>query len=170
MFKLSLHYNTRTQGSQVLETFLAWTGQMQQEDPKDSRRRAASLPVPPDDQPQREGPRPSSPSLSTKAPDTVHKSHTVPVTTASHAIPNSDPSELSTPRWPGKEPVPKLQRRGLFANFAILPEIEDPYQYPRKTKWFIVLLAAYCAAAAPLGSAIFFRRHFICSVGIISRD
>lgn len=53
--------------------------------------------------------------------------------------------------------VPRSQRRGLFARATILAEIEDPYQYSYKTKWFIVFLVAYAAAAAPMGSAIFFR-------------
>ncbi len=53
--------------------------------------------------------------------------------------------------------VPRSQRRGLFARAAILAEIEDPYQYSHKTKWFIVFVVAYAAAAAPMGSAIFFR-------------
>ena len=53
--------------------------------------------------------------------------------------------------------VPRSQRRGLFARVTILAEIEDPYQYSYKTKWFIVFLVAYAAAAGPMGSAIFFR-------------
>ncbi len=53
--------------------------------------------------------------------------------------------------------VPRPHRRGLFARATILAEVKDPYQYSYKTKWFIVFLVAYAAAAAPMGSAIFFR-------------
>ncbi len=53
--------------------------------------------------------------------------------------------------------VPRSRRRGLFARATVLAEVEDPYQYSYRTKWFIVFLVAYAAAAAPLGSAIFFR-------------
>lgn len=53
--------------------------------------------------------------------------------------------------------VPRSQRRGLFARLTILAEVKDPYQYSYTTKWFIVFLVAYAAAAAPMGSAILFR-------------
>ena len=54
--------------------------------------------------------------------------------------------------------VPRSKRRGLFACATMLAEIKDPYQYSYKTKWFIVFIVAYARAAAPMGSAIFFRR------------
>jgi len=66
-------------------------------------------------------------------------------------------SESNGPDPPIASKVPRHQRRGLFASVTILAEIEDPYQYPYRTKWFVVFLVAYAAAAAPLGSAIFFR-------------
>jgi hypothetical protein len=53
--------------------------------------------------------------------------------------------------------VPRSQRRGLFAGLSILAEIKDPYSYPYTTKWFIVFIVAYAAAAAPMASAILFR-------------
>ncbi|PGH08427.1 hypothetical protein GX51_01254 [Blastomyces parvus] len=52
--------------------------------------------------------------------------------------------------------VPRNERRGLLGRFALLPEVEDPQKYPRKTKWLITLIIAIAAVAAPLGSAIFF--------------
>lgn len=51
--------------------------------------------------------------------------------------------------------VPRLKRRGLFAQLAIIPEIENGKTYPRRTKWYITAIAAVGAVAAPLGSAIF---------------
>jgi hypothetical protein len=57
----------------------------------------------------------------------------------------------------GAVKVPRSQRRGLFSRATMLAEIQDPYEYPYRTKWFIVFLVAYAAAAAPMGSAIFFR-------------
>lgn len=53
--------------------------------------------------------------------------------------------------------VPRNKRRGLFANLAVLPEVEVPKHYDRKTKWFITFVVSVCGAAAPMGSAIFFR-------------
>ena len=53
--------------------------------------------------------------------------------------------------------VSRSRRRGLFAQTTFLAEIEDAYQFPCKTKWFIVMVVAYAAAAAPLGSTILFR-------------
>lgn len=53
--------------------------------------------------------------------------------------------------------VPRLNRRGLFGQFTLVAEIENPKTYPRKMKWFITFIVAVAAAAAPSGSAIFFR-------------
>ncbi|CAK7269384.1 hypothetical protein SEPCBS57363_003576 [Sporothrix epigloea] len=52
--------------------------------------------------------------------------------------------------------VPRSKRRGLFGKFAILPEVERPYEYPNKTKWLITLIVALSAAGGPLGSSIFY--------------
>ena len=57
--------------------------------------------------------------------------------------------------------VPIAQRRGLFARFSILAEVEEPKHYPRKTKWFITFIIALAAGAAPLGSAIIFRESLV---------
>ncbi|KAL1866648.1 hypothetical protein Plec18167_008980 [Paecilomyces lecythidis] len=53
-------------------------------------------------------------------------------------------------------PVPRSKRRGLFAQFTLLAEVENPKAYPRRTKWFITFIVAVAAAAAPMGSSIFF--------------
>jgi multidrug resistance protein len=50
--------------------------------------------------------------------------------------------------------VPRTQRRGLLARFTLIPEVENPYHYTRKTKWLITFIVAFCAMAAPMGSAI----------------
>ncbi|OKL57308.1 hypothetical protein UA08_07498 [Talaromyces atroroseus] len=52
--------------------------------------------------------------------------------------------------------IPRSKRRGLLGSFAIIPEIERPYNYASSTKWVITLVVALASAAAPLGSAIFF--------------
>jgi hypothetical protein len=54
--------------------------------------------------------------------------------------------------------VPLSQRRGLFAKLSLIPEVERPYDYANKTKWLITLIVSIAAAAAPLGSSIFFRK------------
>lgn len=54
--------------------------------------------------------------------------------------------------------VPRLKRRGLLGQFTLVAEIENPKTYPRKMKWFITFIVAVAAAAAPSGSAIFFRK------------
>ena len=49
--------------------------------------------------------------------------------------------------------IPRKKRRGLFASLVIgIPEIEDPKQYSKKTKGFIVFVIAMAAIAAPMGS------------------
>jgi multidrug resistance protein len=50
--------------------------------------------------------------------------------------------------------IPRTQRRGLLARFTLIPEVENSYHYTRKTKWLITFIVAFCAMAAPMGSAI----------------
>lgn len=57
----------------------------------------------------------------------------------------------------GANIIPRNQRRGLFGQLAIIPEIERPYDYTTKTKWTITAIVALAAAAAPMGSGIFYR-------------
>ena len=54
--------------------------------------------------------------------------------------------------------VRRSQRRGLFGRFTILAEVEEPKHYSRRTKWYITFVVALAAVAAPMGSAIIFRR------------
>jgi hypothetical protein len=54
--------------------------------------------------------------------------------------------------------VPRSKRRGLLGRFAIIPEVERPHEYGNGTKWAITAIVALAAAAAPVGSAIFYRR------------
>ena len=56
--------------------------------------------------------------------------------------------------------VPRDKRRGLFGRFAVLEEVVEPKDYPRKTKWFITFIVAIAGAAAPLGSVIYLRSCF----------
>ena len=58
--------------------------------------------------------------------------------------------------------VPRSQRRGLLAKFAIIPEIERPYEYKNKTKWAITVLVSIQAAGAPFGTGIFYRAFAPC--------
>lgn len=55
-------------------------------------------------------------------------------------------------KYPGI--VSRRKRRGLFSHLTIVPEVEDPYQYPRSTKWFITFIIGCAAMASPIGSAI----------------
>ncbi|KAE8158828.1 major facilitator superfamily domain-containing protein [Aspergillus tamarii] len=52
--------------------------------------------------------------------------------------------------------VPRVNRRGLFGQFTLLAEVENPKTYSRKKKWFITFIVAWAGATAPMGSAILF--------------
>ncbi|KAJ5898895.1 hypothetical protein N7495_003639 [Penicillium taxi] len=52
--------------------------------------------------------------------------------------------------------VPRLKRRGLFGQFTLVAEVENPKTYPRNMKWFITFIVALASMVAPMGSAIFF--------------
>jgi len=48
--------------------------------------------------------------------------------------------------------IERRKRRGMFAYLVIgIPEIEDPVQYSRQKKNFIVFIIALAAVAAPMG-------------------
>lgn len=67
-------------------------------------------------------------------------------------------ADSSTDFNPGPTVVPRLKRRGLFGQFTLLAEVENPKAYDRRTKWCITYIVAVAAAAAPMGSTIFFRK------------
>ncbi|KAF2475571.1 MFS general substrate transporter [Lindgomyces ingoldianus] len=50
--------------------------------------------------------------------------------------------------------VERRDRRGMFTRLTLIPEVENPYYYARKTKWFLTVIVAFCGMAAPMGSAI----------------
>lgn len=53
--------------------------------------------------------------------------------------------------------VPRAKRRGLFATLTVIPEVERPYDYSRKTKWTITAIVALAAAGGPIGSNLMYR-------------
>lgn len=50
--------------------------------------------------------------------------------------------------------VDRRNRRGMFARLSLIPEVENPYFYARKTKWLLTIIVAFCGMAGPMGSAI----------------
>ena len=55
--------------------------------------------------------------------------------------------------------VPRRERRGLLAQFALLPEVDEPKNYSRRKKWIITFIVAIAAAAAPIGSGLLLREY-----------
>lgn len=68
--------------------------------------------------------------------------------------------ENATPVKRTSVEIPRSRRRGLFARFAVVPEITEPTHYSTKTKWIVTFVVSIAAAAAPVGSAIIFRKFF----------
>jgi multidrug resistance protein len=85
---------------------------------------------------------------------------------SSHASTTSQPRTSSNPKQrpailtrttsvtPDAIIVPRSQRRGLLARFTLIPEVSNSTHYARRTKWFLTFIVAFCAMAAPMGSAI----------------
>ncbi|RMD41538.1 hypothetical protein DV735_g3559, partial [Chaetothyriales sp. CBS 134920] len=71
---------------------------------------------------------------------------------------------MQTPKRPVVK-VPSSKRRGLFARFALVAEVTDPRDYPDSTKWFLVSIIGFAAAAAPVGSAIIMP-----SLNLVTKD
>lgn len=74
------------------------------------------------------------------------------------SAPNRTQSRASSTRSRALTIVPRSKRRGLFARFCVVPEVERPYDYSRKTKWTITLVVALAAAGGPLGSNLLYRK------------
>lgn len=55
--------------------------------------------------------------------------------------------------------VPRSKRRGILGSLTITPEVENPYDYKKSTKWGLTFIVALATAAAPLGSTIFYREY-----------
>lgn len=67
-------------------------------------------------------------------------------------------SRASSTRSRALSVVARSKRRGLFAQLAAIPEVDNPYNYADKTKWTITLIIALAAAVSPMGSSIFYRK------------
>ncbi|KAK1997875.1 major facilitator superfamily transporter [Colletotrichum falcatum] len=65
-------------------------------------------------------------------------------------------SRASSTRSRALSVVARSKRRGLFAQLAAIPEVDNPYNYANKTKWTITLIIALAAAVSPMGSSIFY--------------
>ena len=78
---------------------------------------------------------------------------------AQAAAPTQDPPS-TTASHNGPKKVPRSQRRGWFARLVLIPEVEEPKDYERKTKWLITFIIAIGGIAAPFGSSIIFRKSF----------
>ena len=94
-------------------------------------------------------------SISSSRPSTTAESST---TTERPKTSNAEQRPVDLSRTisviPGPVIVPRSQRRGLLARFALIPEVENPQHYARRTKWFLTFIIAFCAMAGPMGSAI----------------
>jgi hypothetical protein len=74
-----------------------------------------------------------------------------------YTVPTRVHSRASSARSRPLSIVPRSKRRGLFGQFAVLPEVDRPYDYSDRTKWMITTIVALAAAGAPIGSSIFYR-------------
>lgn len=50
--------------------------------------------------------------------------------------------------------VPRGQRRGLFARFALVAEVTNPYAYSRRLKWWLTFVISVAGSAAPMATGI----------------
>ncbi|ODV63442.1 MFS general substrate transporter [Ascoidea rubescens DSM 1968] len=62
----------------------------------------------------------------------------------------SNPNTLSRT----KSIVPKNQRRGLLSHFCLIPEYNDPRDFPNKYKNFLLIVVACASIIGPMGTSI----------------
>lgn len=55
--------------------------------------------------------------------------------------------------------VPDKKHHGFLGWLSLIPEIENPYNYGKKSKWLITGVVAIAAATAPMGASIFYREQ-----------
>ncbi|CCH46298.1 putative membrane protein [Wickerhamomyces ciferrii] len=49
---------------------------------------------------------------------------------------------------------PRKERRGLLAQFSLIPEFKDAREYPERLKYIIVFMVAFSAMIGPMGTSI----------------
>ena len=64
--------------------------------------------------------------------------------------------------------VPRNKRRGMFAQLALVPEIEDPRGYGKFIKYLITTLVGAAGSTGPMAGTILFRK-FLSSLGGCAR-
>lgn len=81
-------------------------------------------------------------------PDAGHDHQTPPHRERSRA--------LSSARSTRREAVQvaRKDRRGLFARFAVVAEVTEPYAYSRPLKWWLTFVISVAGSAAPMASSI----------------
>lgn len=67
--------------------------------------------------------------------------------------------ESHRPSASANEPVIKnIRRRGFLSKYVLIPEVDNPMEYPNRTKWTITAVISLASSLAPLGSSIIFRK------------
>jgi hypothetical protein len=137
--------------------------------------KAASSPNPlpepsasdPDPNPDKGGLGTTSQSLSAHTLESVASSSSPSTVIADNEDAEHGGSALDRVVTPQKDAieVPRSQRRGLLGRFTLVAEVQDPYDYSNNLKWFITFIVAFAAAAAPMGSSIFFRKSILTHQG-----
>lgn len=94
----------------------------------------------------------------THSRSTSHTTDTTPQPDITPPAANEKDRQIALSRTTSVTPdavvVPRANRRGLFARFTLIPEVQNPHHYTRRTKWFLTFIVAFCAMAGPMGSAI----------------
>lgn len=62
--------------------------------------------------------------------------------------------QLKSSRTNGSKRVPIMQRRGILAQVAVVPEFEDAREYSSNIKHLIVFIVAFAAICGPMGTSI----------------
>ncbi|KAI0199065.1 major facilitator superfamily domain-containing protein [Astrocystis sublimbata] len=62
-------------------------------------------------------------------------------------------------------PILRSERRGLLGRLALIPEVENPYEYKSGTKWLMTFIVAFAAATSSTGTSIFYP-----ALSVVARD
>lgn len=106
----------------------------------------------------RHSPRPARDSEKSEEPDRSTDNGATAAQQGEDLDPEAQRWPEEAEHLPAAVPKPLSERRGVFPRLCVIPEVDEPKHYARRTKWTITAVVAVASIAAPIGSNILLRK------------